>query len=187
MTHGTIRNDDFERNRVLQHSCDIVVNCHNTVPTLLPTKSSLQIVSCDISLNLSIANNYKPILSFKNKHCSVTKPKHECLVAVYQFDTIWHVKTAGGVKFLAYHLVAVKKPGRILRRCFLVVMVRDEDYPNNCGVWNGAVCSPSKIVLGRSSSPWPLSLHATFIITGINGAWWSIFTTAVYATIGRLQ
>ena len=51
----------------------------------------------------------------------------ECLVAVFQFDTIWHVKTAEGVEFLAYHLVAVKKPGRTLRRCFLVIMVRDED------------------------------------------------------------
>ena len=76
MTHGTIRDDDFERNRVLQHSCDIVLNCHNIVPTLLPTKSSLQIVLRNISLNLLVANNYKPILSFKSKHCSVTKPKH---------------------------------------------------------------------------------------------------------------
>ena len=58
----------------------------------------------------------------------------ECLVAVFQFDTIWRVKTAEGVEFLAYHLVAVKKQGRILRRYFLVIMVRDEDYPKNCGV-----------------------------------------------------
>ena len=134
MTHGTIRNDDFERNRVLQHRCVIVLNCHNIVPTLLPTKSSLQIVLRNISLNLSVANNYKPILSFKSKHCSVTNQSMECLVAVFQFDTIWHVKTAEGVEFLAYHLVAVKKPGRILRRGFLVIMVRDEDYPKNYGV-----------------------------------------------------
>ena len=127
MTHGTIRNDDFKRNRVLQHNCDIVLNCHNIDPTLLPTKSSLQIVLRNISLNLSIANNYKPILSFKNKHCSVTKPKHGMFSCHLQFDTIWRVKTAEGVEFLAYHLVAVKKPGRILGRCFLVVMVRDED------------------------------------------------------------
>ena len=34
MLHETIRNDDFKRNRALQHCCDIVWNSYNTVPTL---------------------------------------------------------------------------------------------------------------------------------------------------------
>ena len=32
--HETIRNDDFQRNTVLQHCCDIVLNGYNIVPTL---------------------------------------------------------------------------------------------------------------------------------------------------------
>ena len=32
--HETIRNDDFQRNTVLQHCCDIVSNGYNIVPTL---------------------------------------------------------------------------------------------------------------------------------------------------------
>ena len=32
--HETIRNDDFQRNTVLQHCCDIVLNVYNIVPAL---------------------------------------------------------------------------------------------------------------------------------------------------------
>ena len=32
--HETIRNDDFQRNTVSQHCCDIVSNGYNIVPTL---------------------------------------------------------------------------------------------------------------------------------------------------------
>ena len=32
--HETIRNDDFQRNTVLQHCCDIVLNGYNIVPAL---------------------------------------------------------------------------------------------------------------------------------------------------------
>ena len=32
--HETIRNDDFQRNTVLQHCCDIVSNGYNIVPSL---------------------------------------------------------------------------------------------------------------------------------------------------------
>ena len=32
--HETIRNDDFQRNTVLQHCCDIVLNVYNIVPVL---------------------------------------------------------------------------------------------------------------------------------------------------------
>ena len=34
MLHGTIRNDNFYRNTVLQHCYDIVWNIYNIVPTL---------------------------------------------------------------------------------------------------------------------------------------------------------
>ena len=34
MLHGTIWNDDFQRNTALQHFCDIVSNGYNIVPTL---------------------------------------------------------------------------------------------------------------------------------------------------------
>ena len=34
MLQGTIRNDDFQRNTLLQHCCDIVWNGHNIAPTL---------------------------------------------------------------------------------------------------------------------------------------------------------
>ena len=34
MFHETIRNDDFQRNTVLQHCCDIVLNVYNIVPAL---------------------------------------------------------------------------------------------------------------------------------------------------------
>ena len=34
MLHEPIRNDDFLRNPVLQHCCDIVSNSYNIVPTL---------------------------------------------------------------------------------------------------------------------------------------------------------
>ena len=34
MLHETIGNDDFMHNTALQHSCDIVSNSYNTVPTL---------------------------------------------------------------------------------------------------------------------------------------------------------
>ena len=33
MLHGTIRNDDFQRNTALQHCCDIEWNGCNVVPT----------------------------------------------------------------------------------------------------------------------------------------------------------
>ena len=36
MLHGTIRNDDFQRNTALQHCCDIEWNGCNAVPTLQP-------------------------------------------------------------------------------------------------------------------------------------------------------
>ena len=32
MLHETIRNDDFQINKALQHCCDIVSNCYNIVP-----------------------------------------------------------------------------------------------------------------------------------------------------------
>ena len=34
MLQGTICNDDFQRNTVLQYCCDIVLNSYNTVPTI---------------------------------------------------------------------------------------------------------------------------------------------------------
>ena len=34
MFHETIGNDDFKRNTVLQHCCDIVLNVYNIVPVL---------------------------------------------------------------------------------------------------------------------------------------------------------
>ena len=46
MSHGTIRNDDFYRNRVLQHCYDIVWNIYNIVPTL----------QCCVGLKIVVAN-----------------------------------------------------------------------------------------------------------------------------------
>ena len=49
MLHGTIRNADFQRNRALQHCCDIVSNSYNTVPTLqrnMPWRKQICIAKC---------------------------------------------------------------------------------------------------------------------------------------------
>ena len=46
MSHGTIRNDDFYRNRVLQHCYDIVWNIYNIVTTL----------QCCVGLKIVVAN-----------------------------------------------------------------------------------------------------------------------------------
>ena len=54
MLHGTICNNDFQRNTTFQRCCDIVSNVCNIVPTfcyaVLRKKSSLRIVQCNITL-----------------------------------------------------------------------------------------------------------------------------------------
>ena len=46
MLHETIRNDDFLRNTVLQHCCDIVSSGYNIVPALQRC-AALQIVAAN--------------------------------------------------------------------------------------------------------------------------------------------
>ena len=69
----------FLNNKALQHFCDIVSYGCNIVPTLLPKKSLLQIISCNITVhkNWSIKwlhSNYKnyQLTSKNNQSC---KPK----------------------------------------------------------------------------------------------------------------
>ena len=54
MLHGTICNNDFQRNTTFQRCCDMVSNVCNIVPTscyaVLRKKSSLRIVQCNITL-----------------------------------------------------------------------------------------------------------------------------------------
>ena len=54
MLHETIRNDDFQRNTVLQHCFDIVSNSYNIVSTLqlrVELKIVVAIVPCNITLS----------------------------------------------------------------------------------------------------------------------------------------
>ena len=49
MLHETIRNDDFKRNTVLQHCCDIVSHGYNIAPTLQRCVSQAKNRRCESS------------------------------------------------------------------------------------------------------------------------------------------
>ena len=53
MLHETIRNNDFQRNTVLQHCCDIVLNVYSIVPALQLCVALKIVVACESSRGTS--------------------------------------------------------------------------------------------------------------------------------------